>query len=270
MTNILICAAGGASGNFIATLIRLFKNSQHLEYFKLSLPADGCADLLSASAGISEYTAKHLDVSIYPECSASADTVYTILSTVDLSLYGWKEFANDLQLNVIHYSNPEDINRFLTIDNLYIILIRTKESDADQIAINKLSKNFFLNDKNMERSLKTLNYSKKVLADGLIFDNFDCSAEYIKNTESLVNLPKQVKLDLMQSLANQTRLRSRIALPELHEKLLILNFDDIVNNKDHILDEIGKFIGCSVNDNLLQFYNEYISKQPTMESYLNC
>ena len=270
MNNILICADGGASGNFIGTLIRLFKNPRHLEDFNLTLPNDGCADTLSGAASLQSYTVKELGVNIYPERSQGADIVCTALSTVDLTSHGWRELAQDLQINVIHYVQPVHINRFLNIDNLRVILIRTKASDADQVAINKLSKNFFLSTQNLILSLKSLELTKQHLYASLREHLLDASAEYIKTAESLENLPRQVKADLMYSWGSHVRRRSTIPLPDPHERLLTMYFDEIMTQQDMIIDKIGQFIGCSSNDNLLQFYNEYLSKQPTIESYLNC
>jgi hypothetical protein len=270
MNNILICADGGASGNFIGTLIRLFKNPRHFGDFNLSIPQDGCVDTLSAAAAMQEYTVKHLGVNIYPERGEGADIICTALSTVDLTPYGWREFANDVQLNVIHYVRPDHIDRFLTLDNVSVILVRTKSTDADQVAINKLSKNFFLSKEGLELSLKDLDLSKRHLSEQLIENKFIDSAEHVKSAESLENLPRQVKMDLMQSWGNHVRRRSAIPLPNLHERLLTIYFDEIMNQRDIVIDKIGKFVGCSTNDNLLQFYNEYLSKQPTVESYLNC
>jgi len=270
MNNILICADGGASGNFIGTLIRLFKNKNHLRRLGFKLPDNGCCDTLGGTGSIMEYMVNHRGVDIYPEKTQGADIIYTALSSVDLYPYGLKELANDVQINVIHYTEPMNINKFLTIDNLSVILIKTKAEDADQVAINKLHKNFFITNKDLAVSLKTLDYSKKILADQLIANRFNHSAEYIEAADTLVNLPKQVRLDLMTSWARHVRRRSAIPSPDSHPKLLTLDFNDIANQRDMIIDKIGKFIGCSSNDNLLQFYNEYLSKQPTLESYLNC
>jgi len=270
MNNILICADGGASGNFIGTLIRLFKNENHLNLFNLKLPADGCADNMSAAAAIQEYTVKHLGISIYPESNEGANIVFDALTAVDLTKYGWQEFANGTHLNLIHYVNPNNIAKFLTIDNLHVIVIRSRPSDSDLIAINKLSKNFFLSSENLKKSLKSLDVAKGYLIEELFFNGFDDSANYLRTADRLDNLSRQIKLELMIAWGNSVRRRSVIPMPASHPKLLLLRFDEIMNQRDVVIDKIGKFVGCSANDNLLQFYNEYITKQPTVESYLNC
>jgi len=262
MNNILVCADGGAASNFIATLLRLFKNPNYLQDFNLTLPDNGCCDYMG-SAALGEYLKQNIKTSISPESDQGADIVYNALAHVDLKKYSWEGLVDEPTVDILHYVKPAHIDRFLTIDKLSVILIKTKESDSERVAINKLTKNYFVKNPDMDRF-------KAHIVQQLIWNKFYASAEYIKNIANLNNIPQQVKKDILACWSGHIRSRSVIPNPEPHEKLLTIQFDDIMNNKNLIIDQIGKFIGCSSNDNLLQFYNEYLSKQPTMESYLNC
>jgi hypothetical protein len=262
MNNILICADGGAASNFIAALLRLFKNPNYLQDFNLTLPDNGCCDYMG-SAALFEYLRQNIKTSIAPERSQGADIIYNALAHVDLKKYSWKELVDEPTVDILHYVEPAHINRFLTIDNLNVILIKTKKSDDERVAINKLIKNYFVKNPDMDRF-------KEHIVQQLIWNKFHNSAEYIKSIDNLNNIPQQVKKDILACWVDHVRRRSSIPLPAPHEKLLILYFDEVMNQRDMVIDKIGKFIGCSSNDNLLQFYNEYLSKHPTMESYLNC
>jgi ATP-dependent Clp protease adapter protein ClpS len=248
MNNVLICYPGGTGGNFIACLLRIFIDPSF--YKKDMIPSDGCCDNLSQGHSL-QSTAHNQGISLFPESGQTVSAIISLLGQVSQCIH------------TIHFIKSSSIEQFLTVPTVQVIYITHEESDQEQIAINKILKNFIVKDVERAKNIMITAFKK------LNHANLKDTVDYLSTATTLEHLPDNIKEDLLQAWCQNLKY-ARQEVIDPHDRLLTIAFNDIMNNPDYVIESIGKFIDCSSNDNLLQFYNEYISKQPTVESYLNC
>jgi hypothetical protein len=263
MKQILICAEGGCCGNFIASLIRtmqdpnIYKNNETLD-----ITGAGSCDRMSMAGSINaDYIVGVLNMQTYPESLKGGWIVYHALAQKSYFkvLSHWQKQHDTI--NVLHYWNPENIKKFLSIDDVRIIMIRTHEKDYRLVAINKINKNF-----DASNDINLLDYKSgyKVLLEKY---NIDTNEFDILTT--LNDLPISIKEQLYSVWEDVIRLRSKDnPIPDANDKLDILYVDDIYNNREKVISLISQVMDLEPNASTYKLYDDYMLAQKDILNYI--
>ena len=263
MKQILICACGGCGGNFIASLIRtmqepeIYINNKHLRISD----AGSCDHMAGAGSIGRDYLVGLLKICPYPETLSSGWAVYHTLAQKSYFkiLSDWSKKHDTV--NVLHYWHPENIKKFLSIDDVHIIMVRAHEKDFRLSAINKIDKNF---DADNDRDIVSHKFYYKSLfkAQGLDTTQLD-------NLTTLVDLPTDARELLYKAWEDSIRRRSEDnPIPEANDKLHILYLDDIYNNREKVISLISRVMNLEANDSTYQLYDDYMLAQKDILNYI--
>jgi len=263
MKQILICAEGGCCGNFIASLIRTMQDPNiYITNKNLSITGVGSCDHMACAGSIgTDYMSNFLKICPYPESTEGGEIVYQTLAqkTYFKVLSDWEK-QNDI-INVLHYWLPENIKKFLTIDDVHIIMIRAHEKDYRLVAINKINKNFdFSNDRNL------LDYKS---AYKELLKKYGYDTTELDSITTLIDLPTSVKENLYNAWKNFMHRRSEAnPVPEANDKLNILYVDDIYNNREKVISLISRVMKLEPNASTYKLYDDYMLAQKDILNYI--
>lgn len=263
MKQILICSEGGMCGNFIASLIRTMQDPKIYidnKHFKIS-PSGSCDHMAFAGSIGTDYMVGILKIHPYPETITTGWVVYHALAQKAYFklLSDWDK-KRDI-VNVIHYWLPENIKKFLSIDDVHIIMIRAHEKDFRLSAINKIDKNF---EASNDRDIVTHKFYYKDLLEQYGYDTTE-----LDNLTSLNDLPISIKELLYKIWEDSIRRRSEDnPIPEANDKLHILYVDDIYNNREKVISLISRVMNLEANNSTYQLYDEYMLSQKNILNYI--
>ena len=266
-TSYIICAEGGCSGHFIACLIRTMWDDKFFE--NNYIPSNGSCDTISRAGCLhADYALTKKKIDVYPERAEAAAIMFDAIKDPDNS---YVEFFDEYlkqydHLNVLHYWNKANIENLLSVPNVKVILVRAHEKDYRQIAINKISKNFTNEIDYTKISIDVVRSSFKSLLTWAEKTNNINELEYMN---SMKDVSVNIKIDLIDAWEKYISVRSiKNELPEADPKLLVLYFDDIINNKEMVMSKLSEFTKSYIDISTKNMYNDYLAKQPTMESLL--
>ena len=256
---IVVCAEGGCAGNFVATLIRTMEDPGHFAQHGHLISENGSCDFTSFAAWLHyDYLFERKKIKVYPENPTGFENVMSAL--LDPENTYEKCAPNGFQnrkflLSVLHYWDPDNIKRMLSIPNLYVILVRCKEEDTDLAVYNKLFKNF---EKGRAYNIKHLLWSHY---DDLILNGRTDLANKLLSVNDMTAIPE----DILDWLINQKRkymeYRNKLPLPEPNSKLLTLYLDELYNNREDLINKISNFVELNKNDSTEDLYEEYMKSQ---------
>jgi hypothetical protein len=265
MKQILICAEGGCCGNFVASLIRTMQNpSIYVTNKHLSISSIGSCDHMSCGSSIvTDYMVGVLNIYPYPESKANSNIIYNALAHPETTYFkvlsDWEK-QNDT-VNVIHYWWPENIKKFLSIENVNVIMIRSHEKDYRLVAINKINKNF---DASNDRDISSYKLNYKNFLKKLGHDTTE-----LDNLTSLSNLSTSFKELLYKVWEDNIRKRSKdYPVPDHCDKLDILYVDDIYNDREKVISLISRVMKLEANDNTYKLYDDYMIAQKDILDYI--
>jgi hypothetical protein len=244
----LICYPSGAAGNFIACLLRILHDKSF--YKKDMIPSDGCCDHI-ANAYYLLMTFRQQKISLYPENESTASKVVDLLTEQDKNL-----------INCIHFIKANNINKFLTVPGLEVIYINHNVQDRPQIAINKIIKNFVVKDVNLGKTI--IENAVKQFGHDTLKDVVD----YLSEAETLKNMPAPLKQQMITAWCTELQ-QSYEEITSSHDRLLTLEFNDIMTNPRRVIDQLCQITNLDSSDELQDFYTEYLSKQPNIDYYLS-
>jgi len=263
MKQILICAEGGCCGNFIASLIRTMQDPNiYTNNETLNITDAGSCDHMACAGSINaDYIVGFLKMNPYPESTKGGWIVYHTLAkkTYFKVLSDWEKQHDTL--NVLHYWEPENIKKFLSIDDVHIIMIRAHEKDYRLVAINKINKNFDAsNDRNM------LDY---IAAYKGLLETYGYNTTELDSITTLIDLPSSVRENLYKSWENFIRKRSENnPVPDTRDKLDILYVDDIYNNREKVISLISQVMDLEPNVSTYKLYDDYMLAQKDILKYI--
>lgn len=263
MKQILICAEGGCCGNFIASLIRTMQDpNMYITNNHLRISDKGSCDYMACAGGISsDYILGILKLNPYPESLMGGWAIYHTLAqkTYFKILSDWEKQHDTV--NVLHYWDPENIKKFLSVDDVHVIMIRALEKDYRLVAINKIDKNFDAsNDGNL------LDY-KSAYKDLLEEYGHDYTGLEILTT--LNDLPISIKELLYDAWEDVIRKKSQeYTIPDVTDQLNILYVDDIYNNREKVISLISRVMNLEPNDNTYKLYDEYMLAQKDILNFI--
>jgi len=265
MKQILICAEGGCCGNFIASLIRTMQNpNMHITDKHYGISAKGsCDHMAGAGSIVTDYLTNTLNIYPYPESLKGAWLIYHTLDQAETTYFkvlsDWEKQHDTI--NVLHYWNPEHIKKFLSIDDVHIILIRVHEKDYSLVAVNKINKNFDIsNDKNL--------LSYKSAYKGLL-ESYGHDTNEFDFLTTLDDLPISTKELLYKAWEDVIRKKSEeYAVPDATDKLDILYVDDIYNNREKVISLISRVMNLPANAGTYKLYDDYILAQKDILNYI--
>ena len=138
MVKYLICYPGGAGGNFLASLIRIIDNSQY-PIGDISITG-GCDHIAGAGAIFGYYFANNKE--LYPENQTTAREIAELI--LDMKrLDGFTTSLSDgSYIMGVHYVTKESIALFESIERIKIIYISVHSDWYEQVALNKVAKNY--------------------------------------------------------------------------------------------------------------------------------
>ena len=254
MTHYLILAEGGCYGNFLACLIR---SMWDLNFTKdKEFTKSGSCDFISYANSISILiNENYKNPGLYPETSKGADLVVEALKTREYTKKMFKYEMNYDHLNTFHYLNKDNINKFLTVDNVKIIYVVMEPDDCHLVGLNKISKNF--------DNINPLELVKNGFRDS-VKNNID---EYNALTD-FDTMSNDLKKELVSDFAKNMLEKSLEPLPDAHERILFLKLKNIINNKDKILKDLSAFTNSEINDSTIDFYQRYLESQKKVYSYI--
>jgi hypothetical protein len=263
MKQILICAEGGCCGNFIASLIRTMQNPEiYITNKNLSISDAGSCDHMSCAGSIStDYMTGILKIHPYPESIKGGWLIYHTLAqkTYFKVLSDWEKQHDTV--NVLHYWNPENIKKFLSIDDVHIIMVRAHEKDFRLVAVNKIDKNF---DASNDRNLLDYKFAYKSL-----LDRYDYNTDELDILTTLDDLPISIKEQLYNAWEDNMRERSEVSPePDAHDRLDILYVDDIYNNREKVISLISRVMNLEPNTSTYKLYDEYMLAQKDILNYI--
>lgn len=266
-TSYIICAEGGCSGHFIACLIRTMWDNEF--FVNNYIPSNGSCDNISRAGCLhADYALTKKRIDVYPERPEAAAIMLDAIKDPDNT---YVEFFDRYlkqydHLNVLHYWNKQNIENFLSVPNVKIILVRAHEKDYKQIAVNKISKNFTNEIDYTKISIDVVKSSfRGLLTWAELIDNL----EELENIKTMQNVSLKIKLDLVRAWEKYMSVRStKNELPDPNPKLLTLYFDDIINNKEMVMSKLSELTKSPIDISTKNMYNDYLGKQPTMESLL--
>lgn len=244
----LICYPSGAAGNFIACLLRILHDKSF--YKKDMIPSDGCCDYV-ANAHYLIMTSRQRRISLFPENESTADKVIDLLSEQDKSL-----------INCIHFIKANNINKFLAVPDLQVIYINHNEQDREQIAINKIIKNFIIKDVNLGKTI--IETAVKQFGH----DNLRDAVDYLSQAATLKNMPVTIKQEMIKAWCTELQ-QSYEEITNSHDRLLVLEFHDIMTNPRRVINQLCQMTGLDSSVELSDFYTEYLSKQPSVDYFLS-
>jgi hypothetical protein len=267
-TSYIICAEGGCSGHFIACLIRSMWDDKFFE--NNYIPSNGSCDNISNAGCLhADYALADKKIDVYPERPEAAEIILDAIKNPEST---YVKFFNSYikeydHLNVLHYWNKTNIENFLSVPNVKVILVRAHEKDYKQIAVNKISKNFT---NEIDYTKIDINIVKSSLRRLLTWAELTDNLAELETMKTMQDVSFKIKLDLVQAWEKYISIRSiKNELPESNPKLLVLYFDDILNNKETVMNELAAFVNSTVDNSTKNMYNDYLAKQPSIESFLN-
>jgi hypothetical protein len=268
MNNILICADGGCSGHFLACLIRSMWDDKFFENYPI--PTNGSCDTISHAGCLHiDYALVEQKLNLYPEREEAMSLILDAVVSPE-NTYGKflkENFKQYDYINVLHYWKKPNLEKLLEIHNVKIIHVRVDQKDLKRIAFNKIYKNIT---NNIDYSQIGMSAVKTNLKGLLTWAGITDHIEEINNINSMKDLSSKIKLDLIEAWAKKVELSSSInEPPNPNHKLLVLQFDDIMNNKEKIMNDLATFTNSKVDETTKRMYTDYLSKQPTMEYFLN-
>jgi hypothetical protein len=202
-----------------------------------------------------------LNIYPYPESLKGGWLIYHSLAQKEYFkvLSDWEKRHDTV--NVLHYWHPENIKKFLSIDDVHIIMIRAHEKDYRLIAVNKITKNF---EASNDRDL--LNY--KSAYKGLL-EIYGYDTTELDNITSLANLPISTKEILYNVWEDFIRERSvNNPVPDSSNRLDMLYVDDIYNNREKVISLISRVMHLEANDSTYKLYDEYMLAQKDILNYI--
>jgi hypothetical protein len=222
-----ICFEGGASGNFIALLIRALARPEYINEEKNIISPRGSCDAAAAASDITyKYANFVMGHNIYPESDetlavimnaiADPDNTYKKVSESELDQF-------DFDITSIHYTSSRAINSFLKNQHVYVILITITEEDVDLVATNHVYKN--VDDLPISTVDDIIAGQKKILLDKIK------SSDYI-NVNNI-----------------------------LHDRLFKLPFNLIYSDHEKILKMLSNITNLEINESARQLYKDYMSAQ---------
>ncbi len=266
----LVCGEGGSSPHFIASLLRTMHDNTFYDNSK-GIGKMGVCDGMSNSELLMGYYERNLQIDLMPEHTEGSNRVYhdlinfdsTILTYIDSELER-KNLKDNLHAYVIHYVKKSSIEKFLTIPNIKLILIKVDEQDFKQTAINKFLKSFV--DNNMEGDSKER--LTPMLKGLLIWNNKLETAESITRKEWHELTLNEVN-DILDSWIALMEKRMSDIYQGNHSNLLSLKFNDMMNNQENTMKQLADFSGMNINSSTISLYSDYLKKQPTMSNVYN-
>lgn len=263
MKQILICTEGGCCGNFIASLIRTLQEPDVYVINKhFSISGKGSCDHMAFAGSIgTDYMQGILKLNPYPESLMGGWAIYHTLAqkTYFKILSDWEKQQDTV--NVLHYWNPENIKKFLSIDDVHVIMIRAHEKDYRLVAINKIDKNF---DASNDRNLLNYKSAYKGLLEGY---GYDTTGLDILTT--LDDLPISIKELLYDAWEDVIRKKSEeYTILDAQDRLDILYVDDIYNNKEKVISLISRVMNLEANANTYKLYDDYMLAQKDILNFI--
>lgn len=257
MTHYLILADGGCYGNFLACLIR---SMWDLNFTKdKEFTKSGACDLISLANSISILiNEEYKDLVLYSENAKTADVIVEVLKTKEYIKKMFRYEMNYDHLNTFHYLDKDNVNKFLTVDNVKIIYVVMEPEDSYLIALNKISKNL-----DISYSEEWVEYVKNNFKDS-VKNNIDEYNALINFNTMSNNLKKELVFNYFDGIMK----KSLQPLPDTDERILFLKFRDVVNNKDKILKDLSTFIDSEVNETTIDFYQKYLEAQKKAHNYI--
>jgi hypothetical protein len=263
----LVCGEGGSSPHFIASLLRTMHDYSFYDNSK-GIGKMGVCDGMSNSELLMGYYEQNLQIDLMPEHELGSDRVYNDLLNFDDTIQTYinselerKNLKDNLHAYVIHYIKQSSIEKFLTVPNIQLILIKVNEQDFKQTAINKFLKSFV--DNNMEGDSK--DRLAPMLRSLLIWNNKLTTAESVIHKQWHELSLNEVN-DILDSWIALMEKRMISIYQGNHSNLLSLNFNDMMNAQEGTMQKLADFVGMSVNDSTKKLYDEYLKKQPTMNN----
>jgi len=269
---LLVCGEGGTSPHFIASLLRTMHDNTFYNNSK-GIGKMGVCDGMSNSELLMGYYERNLQVDLMPEHEAGSDRVYNDLTDFDNTILTYVEseltrknldLNNTLHAYVIHYIRQDSIEKFLSVPNVKLILIKVSEQDYFQTAINKFLKSFV--DNNMEGDSK--DRLAPMLKSLLVWNNKKETAESVIHKEWHELILQEVT-DILDTWVVYMEKRMSKIYSNTHDRLLVLDFNDMMNDKEKTMQNIAEFTGMTINASTQTLYEDYLKKQPTMQNVYN-
>lgn len=249
----MILAEGGCYGHFLACLIRSMWDIN----FTLgkNFTKSGACDFISCAHAITALMNKKYS-GLYPEKSEIADTIVEILKTKEYTtVMNEYELGYDY-IDTFHYLKKDNVEKFLTVDNVKIIYVTMEKSDANMAALNKISKNFDVRYTG-EWVESTKNNYKSWIKNNI---------EELDKLTSFSTMSNDLKKELVLFAETNIKNRCLLTKPDSNERILFLKFKDIINN--NILEDLAAFTNTKVNDSTIEFYQKYLEAQKIVHNYI--
>jgi hypothetical protein len=268
--NVFICSEGGCSGNFLATLVRIFKNPEYIN--NSNICARGSADFGARSGHLHEHLMYHENIFLYEgrETQQKVDDMIRVLK----SDYYYDNIPDyDKQhghVNMIHYLQPMTVSKLLKVPDLKVIYVSFEESDCKLIAKNKILKNFnpvFKVRPQMIKEFKAqLTYFNADQKYHDEFDNMIATTSMVDMTSDLTEMLIELWEKLMLLRIQNTKIVSITQFVN-KENLLIIKFKEILGDKNLLLDKLSNFLNLPINEELSKFYDDFNAAQQYILNY---
>lgn len=268
----LVCGEGGTSPHFIASLLRTMHNNTFYDNSK-GIGKMGVCDGMSNSELLMGYYERNLQIDLMPEHTEGSNRVCNDLINFDSTILTYIKselikknlnLEDTLHAYVIHYICQDSIEKFLAVPDIKLILIKVDEQDYLQTSINKFLKSFV--DNNMEGDTK--DRLAPMLKSLLIWNGKIETADSFMKKE-WAELTLQEVNDILDSWTIYMEKRMEKIYSNTHDRILTLNFNDMMHNKEKTMKQLSDFSSMSINDSTKLFYDDYLKKQPTMSNVYN-
>lgn len=262
-----MCAEGGACGNFLISLIRSMWDEEYMKKdFKIS--SKGSCDYTSwVSPIVGEYAKEvKVDFMSEPESAIGFTVIKNALIKPEST---YMKYMSDYQksfdhISLIHFVEKFHLEEFVKIPNVYVIYVDVQPEDFDLVAHNKVRKRFeeerseYLDEIKKGYTILLTSYGRRELVPELLALN------------SLTEISENLLEEMVQCFKTHLGRRFRGPKPKNSSKLLTLQFNDIYNNKELVLDQLSQFVRSTANPTTVEMYEKYLAaQQPILDKIKN-
>jgi len=259
---LMVAAEGGACGNFIGTQVYLMVDPAVVNLDDELITKNGSCDefLPHAVLHLDMFRFKPTLSSPYPFTEAVAKIGLDALSDPDqwYAHHIPEIYKKHMYITVTHWVTDSFINDAVKINDLKIVYVSYTVNDTKHIATNKILKN-------LEGG-----GNRTFFKDMLVRHSKLESLSLLEQTENLYNLPRSVLNDLIDCWKNHLDMGlSENTSPTPNKNLLIINFSDIYNDRNRVLNQLSDFLNVPITQKNYDFYDTYINAQNTVFDFIN-
>jgi hypothetical protein len=266
MKNIFICADGGCYGNFLAVLVRLAYDANYLKKHygdADTITKTGAADFISGAGTLLKYIEDHgFDRAERQQNVDEIVRLYNDKSFEYLTDVVYEYDRTHCHIALGHFVHLQTVKKLLSVSDLKIIYVTFEQKDCKLIAQNKITKNF---------DPKSPSFGDWVI-NFLIYNN--AGEEYIQEfyltkESGIISDKLRSKLLELWELNMRKKVPSTVQVRQeiKDDRVLFIRIDEILKDRDQLLNKITTFVQKETNDELIEFYEKFKSAQKMYHMY---